>query len=188
MSNNTPEVSSTHMLKPEKRVTGYIIGTLSLVPFLGLVFGIGAIVVGFNDKRKLPIVLGILSFVVTFGTGFYLYMTLSSDDQTLISPQQQVATANLQQDAALAELYKQQHHRYPTSMSDLETVSNGKPVHDTDPWNGPIVYDVSYDGQSYVLRSAGPSGFVDDGDDLQVSYPANLTADDMKQFHGGFRQ
>lgn len=66
-------------------------------------------------------------------------------------------------DAAVVE-YHQQNGSYPTSVSDLSVTSEIA----TDPWGNEYRIEVSSDGTSYQIVSAGIDGSFDTPDDLRL--------------------
>ncbi len=158
--------------------TSRLMGILSFIPLIGLLFGILAIIFGIVAKRDINkglysskdntangIVLGsfgILLTVVLYGSMYYFDFIAKKGP--FEQGKNDVTTQVLTQDAGLLELYKNKTGKYPASLEDLKTA--GYQVYPSDYWMNPLYYRISADRLSYELRSLGTDGTYGTGDDI----------------------
>jgi hypothetical protein len=159
-------------------ITSLILGLVSFIPLVGVLLGILAIVFGFIGlsqikKNKLKgrvlaiagILLGIFGIIFTillYSSLFYFGFVAENGpfSELKVNTSQQILT----QDAGAIELYKQKYGQYPESLE--EATNAGYTIFGSDHYLKPFYYEVSLDGQSYELKSAGPDKEFGTADDI----------------------
>ena len=151
----------------------FIPAITSLIPFIGIPFGISALLWGISDWKiggKKAVIISLFGFLSTILTVWYFYSTIGS---LASSPSVDKVRANYSQTSMsflirYIEYYKIGHGRYPNSLSDLKekditfkepafidpaTTAIGVPFGGVE--EKQFYYEVGKDGNSYVLFSVG---------------------------------
>ena len=159
-------------------IASLVLGIISFIPLIGLLLGLLAIIFGIISlvqikKRKLSgkglaitgIVLGVLGMLFTvFIYGSLYYLVFVAEDGPFLEGKIMASKQILTQDAGLIELYKQKYGRYPSSLE--EAIEKEYTIFGSDHFLKPFYYNVSEDGQSYVLKSAGSDKEYNTEDDI----------------------
>jgi hypothetical protein len=149
---------------------GFVLGGLSFIPLIGVLFGIGAIVLGLASSRKgakvvaLLGALGIAFTIVLYGSLFYFGFVQRGGVYDGLRAQltQRIVTDTV----PMVEMYRIQHDRYPETLDELQA---GRPANQpafvTDGAGKPLYYErVGED--HYYLRGVGPDGQAFTADDV----------------------
>lgn len=156
-------------------IVSFILGIVSFFPFIGVLLGIIAIILGaislsqikkagLGGQRlaKSGIILGILGIVFTIlviSSFFYVGFVYKSEGQ--VKGSKMILT----QDAGLLELYKKKYGKYPKTLDEAR--KEGSHVIGAAPYLlKSFYYKVSEDGQAYELRSLGLDGKYGTRDDI----------------------
>lgn len=153
-----------------KSVAGWIFGGLSFIPLIGVLFGIIAIIIGAIKKIKGQIFLGIagiLFTVILYGGLFYFGFVAKTGVYADLKVN--LASQLINTDAGQIVLYKNQHGKLPTKLSDLGTPSQTNMFFTTDPWDTELSYTPKNDG-TFELRSAGPDKILNTADDVVQTF------------------
>ena len=185
-------MKTSENIVPRKKISRlvYIPAIISLLPIIGIPFGVSAILWGLSDWK-----IGGKKVVSLTGIGLFFSLLLvivsySFYNQLLKSPavvdvKVSYSQAGLVYLVRYLEFYKQGHGHYPSSLIDLREGDNTSLTSRTltDPFSyagalstgapeeQPYYYLVSEDGNSYDLFSVGPDGIPYTQDDV---YPIIL--------------
>ncbi len=168
----------------------YIPAIISLLPIIGVPFGISALLWGLSDWKnggKKAVNLTVIGFVISL---LSVIVVFSIYDQILKSPAKVDIKINYSQAGLIhivryLEFYNMGHGYYPNSLMDLreegdtslsiramtDPFSYEGLVSTGDPEEQPFYYLVSEDGNSYDLFSIGPDRMPFTRDDV---YPVIL--------------
>lgn len=162
----------------------YVIGGMSFIPLIGVVFGIIMIIWGFvakNTKLKLVGLAGIMMTVILYGA--LAYMGFVQEDGVYDELRANMAKTQLTSAVQAIEFYKVQNGVYPDSLQTLQTSL---------PENAMVfLYDsaqVSMDemtfyyykrinDHSYHIRSYGRDGIINTQDDVLPAAIENVGLD-----------
>lgn len=154
---------------------GYVIGGMSFIPLIGVLFGIIAIIWGFATKHtKLKIVgaCGIASTVILYGVlGYFGFVQEGGAYDELRG---ELTRTQLTSAVQAIEFYKIQNGHYPES---LEVLQKSLPensmvlLNDAAQVNtaGKLYYYKLIDEGSYHIRSYGRDGVINTADDILPS-------------------
>ena len=158
--------------------TSLVLGLVAFIPLVGVLLGILAIIFGIIALRQVKkeglmgkglsiagIILGIMGIIFTillYGSLFYFGFVAENGpfSELKINTSRQILT----QDAGAIELYKQKYGKYPSTFE--EAINVGYTIFGSDHFLKPFYYNVSLDGQSYELKSAGPDKEFGTEDDI----------------------
>jgi hypothetical protein len=164
MENSDPQAT-----KP-KSVAGWILGGLSFIPLIGVLFGIIAIIIGAKKKIKGQIFLGIAGILFTVALYSSLsYFGFAAKTGVFADLKVKLASQVINTDAGQIALYKNQHGKLPEKFSDVETPSQTNMFFTSDPWGTKIKYTPKSDG-TFELRSAGPDKVFNTSDDISQTF------------------
>jgi len=168
----------------------YVPAIASLIPFIGIPFGISAVLWGISDWKiggKKAVILACIGFLVTFSIGLYFYFGVDQFKKSSFFTETKVrySQAGLAHLMRYIEYYKLGHGYYPTSLAEVKEQDNyymtTKTFSDPFTYSGifftvnqgeqPFFYAVSTDGNSYELFSVGPDKIPHTQDDI---YPVVL--------------
>lgn len=194
--NSRKESFMDHMIKAEEgrfreKISWFVFipAIASLIPFIGIPFGISALLWGISDWKiggNKAVALASLGFLLTVLFGLNIYATINN---FFSSPVADNVKANYSQNSLSflirsIEYYKIGHGHYPNSLDDLkEKDITFKETAFIDPATTIIgvptgrakerqfYYKVSDDGKSYVLFSVGADKIAFTNDDI---YPVIL--------------
>ncbi len=154
----------------------FVIGFLSLVPFLGIICGLLSLSFGVEKFRQggwKLILLAFLGFGVTSATVFFYFQNMSKNQSGTADLLRQNTERDLTRLVAQLEIYKAAHAgSYPAALTDLPAVNGGLHIYDFlavqgDAKQPPLyVYQVQPDGQTYYLFSKGWDGLPYTADDV----------------------
>lgn len=160
---------------------GYVIGGMSFIPLLGVIFGIVAIVWGFksrNSKLKYIGSAGILFTVIIYSSlGYFSFVQEGGIYDDLRST---MAKTQLTGAVQAIEFYKVQNGQYPT---DLKTLQSSLPensmvfLHDAAQVNiseSKFYYYKLINENTYHIRSFGRDGIINTTDDIFPSAIENI--------------
>ncbi|GHA36484.1 hypothetical protein ACFFLZ_22855 [Photobacterium aphoticum] len=160
---------------------GFVIGGMSFIPLIGVLFGIVAIIWGFNVKsKKLKVVglCGITSTFVLYGTlGYFGFVQEGGVYDDLRS---ELVKVQLTSSVQAVELYKVQNGAYPTSLEVLQkSLPEGSLVDLNDAAlvsisGEKLYYYIVIDENHYHIRSHGRDGIINTLDDILPSPIENL--------------
>jgi hypothetical protein len=168
-SSRPPEVLQSR--KPLSRLP-YAIAAASFIPFVGVLFGTIAIILGTARRMWGAVGLGV------FGLLFNLivYFGLFHNGGIYGKMRAMLAVEALKSAVKDIEVYKQQHGRYPALLSEVEPPNDKKRLNnfidpvihtkDSAGLNGRFYYHLDPSGKFYLLRSVGPDGIPFTGDDI----------------------
>ncbi|CAM3362505.1 type II secretion system protein GspG [Shewanella violacea] len=152
---------------------GYVIGGMSFIPLIGVLFGIIAIIWGFkakNSKLKYVGSAGILFTVILYGSlGYFGFV---QEDGIYDELRATMAKTQLTGAVQAIEFYKVQNGQYPDS---LETLQKSQPensmvfLHDSTQVNIDeikLYYYKVINENSYHIRSYGRDGLINTRDDI----------------------
>ena len=154
----------------------YVLGGASFIPFLGLPFGIAAIIAGLVRRAWILFVLGLgglLLNVMLCGSLFYFGLLKHGGAYDKV--REQMAVTLLNNTVKEVEFYKLVHGHYPVDLSELRRKENPRePLFIIDPAtvqrpgskDGYFFYELAPDGQGYFLRGLGADGVPFTDDDL----------------------
>ena len=176
----------------------YIPAIASLIPIIGIPFGVSAILWGISDWKiggKKAVILACIGLLLTFSVGFYFYFSFDwfKNSSYLVETKVRYSQAGLAHLIRYIEYYQLGHGHYPTSLTDVKEQDNSYMTDKTfsDPftysgviWTGsqgeqPFYYAVGTDGNSYELFSVGPDRTPNTQDDI---YP--VVSDEYKSVLG----
>jgi hypothetical protein len=159
-------------------VISLVLGFISFFPGIGLFIGIVGVllgIIGLLDVKQKSLrgkkfaiagivlsILGIGLTVVLYASLFYFGFVAKSGP--FDEPKKQMSEYILTQNTGYLELYKKKHGRYPESLEELQKTN--QMIFTTDHYLKPFFYQVSSDGQSYILKSLGPDGVLNTPDDI----------------------
>ncbi|HEY5038815.1 MAG TPA: DUF255 domain-containing protein [bacterium] len=153
----------------------YLIGFLSLVPFVGVMAALISIILGLIKIRQGGWKLFLLAFLgmgVTGGAGYYYYYEMFVTREGIMGQAwEKITVDGLTQTVKNIEFYKMEHGQYPKALTDLPSDAK-KNIYDMEAMHGNLhdlklfLYDVQLDGQTYYLFSRGPDGEAFTADDL----------------------
>ncbi len=166
----------------------YIPAILSIIPVIGIPFGISALLWGISDWKiggKKAVTVAILGFLSSLLFGWYVYSMVDTvlTSASYIETKTEVTKASLAYVMRYIEYYKLGHGHYPNSLDELREIDfkfAERAFIDgfTTPWIIPrlsggqqFFYEVQEDGNSYDLFSAGPDKIYHTQDDI---YPVVL--------------
>ncbi len=165
-----PAVSSKGLSWPY-----YLLGVSALIPYLGVLTGIAAFILGIlNFKRGgwILLILALLGFAVTGGVSYFAYYQMfvnrSGTMGTIWVKATQDQLTLLVKDI---EFYKLSNGHYPAALSDLPADAK-KRTFDIMAMNGDfknikyVNYVLMPDGQTYYLFSSGADGTSFTADDI----------------------
>ncbi|MCG8337936.1 MAG: type II secretion system protein G [Proteobacteria bacterium] len=148
----------------------YVLGALSFIPMVGVIFGIIVIVLGVTKRRiggiKL-ILIGVLGILFTVGLyGKLYYEGFVKKEGVYVELRGKLVQSNLNNLVKHIEYYKIQNSKYPDSLFDLAPNENGQSseailIYDTmsNPGIGkelPLFhYELINGGSNYYLFSSG---------------------------------
>ncbi len=158
------------LVSKPKSVAGWVFGGLSFIPLLGVLFGIIAIIIGAVKKIKGPIfigIAGILFSVILYGGLFYFGFVAKTGIYADLRVKLTSQIINI--DAGKIALYKSQHGKLPTKLSDLYAPSQTNLFYTTDPWATELSYTPKSNG-TFELRSAGPDKIINTEDDIMQAF------------------
>jgi hypothetical protein len=171
----------------------YVIGFFSFIPFLGVIFGMVAIVLGSLKPKtggwKL-MSLGVSGILCTALLSFLIHQYLFDEtSERLKGLQQQMAQGYMRQVVSMLEFYKQVHGTYPDKLDDLDGPKRLFTGHYllTDKSLGSKSRDLYFyqklpNGGGYYLLGRGPDGLPFTADDV---FP-DLSSEE--QDHTGFHK
>jgi len=167
----------------------FIPSILSIIPFIGIPFGISAFLWGISEwksgGKKIAIIAG-LGFMSTILFGLYSYIKIESafNSSVINEMKTKYAKSSLSYLVRFIEYYKLGHGHYPNSFDDLQEKDitykkSGFIDPFTSSWVMPLgrpeeknyFYEVRENGNSYVLFSVGPDKIPNTEDDI---YPTIL--------------
>ncbi|CCN72902.1 conserved hypothetical protein [Vibrio nigripulchritudo SFn118] len=166
--------------KKEAGCLGYVIGGMSFIPLIGVLFGIIAILWGFAIKHtKLKIIgaCGIAFTVILYSAlGYFSFVQEGGVYDDLRG---ELTKTQLTSAVQAIEFYKVQNERYPES---LEVLQKSLPensmvfLHDAAQVNtqGKLYYYKLIDESSYHIRSYGRDGVLNTLDDILPSPIENV--------------
>ena len=162
-------------------IAGLVVGILSFIPFVGLLLGIIAIIlgwIGFNQIKnkqykgqglaKAGIILGILGILFTNILGFCIghYMREFTKSEYYNKMAIKSTPQEMSMVAGSLELYKKKYGKYPRVLA--EATKEGFTFPDRDLYQRFWYYEVSPDGLAYELRSLGRDGIYGSSDNIQM--------------------
>ena len=153
-----------------KSALGWVFGGLSFIPAIGVFFGVITIIIGAKRKIRGQIFLGIagiLFTIIMYGSLYYFAVVAKTGPY--VDLKIKIASQIVNTDAGKILLYKNQHGKLPTKLSDLGTPSETNFFSTTDPWMTEISYTAKNDG-TFELRSAGPDKVLDTADDIAQTF------------------
>ena len=167
----------THAAPQAKiHTAAYVLAAVSLIPLIGLLFGIAALVLSILGWRKrgakivaLIASLGMLCTIVLYGALFYFGFVQRGG--VYDEMRRQLAVNTLSTLVSEIEFYRLQHGAYPESLEQLQKSQPNKPILIIDPTGTPFgqprlfYYERSGDAH-YYLRSVGNDGEPFTGDDI----------------------
>ncbi|MFL6213684.1 MAG: type II secretion system protein GspG [Blastocatellia bacterium] len=144
--------------------------------------------------KRTAIISAVVVLLATTAVVTWLALTHQSPEQRRQTARGEMARRELNLMAEALERFRSDVGRYPTSAENLHGLIHRpaafKPTDDArvnqwlgpyldslpevDPWGNDYVYEVTDDGQSFLLYSHGPSGESGSGSQFQVSSPTNL--------------
>lgn len=157
------EASSTSPVV-QKTVAGWVLGILSFIPLIGVVFGIIAIVIGSIKHRKGPIILGsagILFTALIYGAIFYFGFVANKGVYADLKSRLTIQVMG--NDAGQILIYKNKYGNLPERLSDVSKSENM--IFGVDPWNIEMLYTKKSE-EVFELRSAGPDKVMQTEDDI----------------------
>ena len=168
----------------------YVPAIASLIPFIGIPFGISATLWGISDWKiggKKAVFLSCAGFLVTFFIGLYFYFGVDQfkNSSSFTETKVRYSQAGLAHLVRYIEYYKLGHGYYPNSLTELKEQDNyymtPKTFSDPFTYSGvfytvnqgeqPFFYTASVDENSYELFSVGPDKVPHTQDDI---YPVVL--------------
>lgn len=168
----------------------YIPAIASLIPIIGIPFGVSAILWGISDWKiggKKAVMLACVGLLLTLSVGLYFYFSFGwfENSSYFVETKVRYSQFGLAHLMRYIEYYKLGHGHYPTSLTEVKEQDNSYMTDKTfsDPfsysgifWTGskgeqPFYYAVSADGNSYELFSVGPDKIPHTQDDI---YPMVL--------------
>ncbi len=167
------------MSDPAKRLAGlpFVIGGLSFIPLLGVLFGLVAVIWGLTTRKlggkKLALVgaLGIVFTVVIYGSLFYFGFVQRGGVYDELRAK--LAKTTLNSVVQAVEFYKLQHGNYPASLDELRSsLPKDSAIFIYDPTivgRGDAPREFYYervDAEHYFLRGVGPDGQPFTADDI----------------------
>lgn len=176
----------TPIRKSGLAIASLVLGIISLLPMIGLLFAILAIIFGLIAKSKIKkglrsgnglattgVVLGLLGIIIT---GYLLYSSVKSFiNYYPDSKMSDQALSIMNADAEIIMKYKDKYGKFPASLTDLSTsdLPDATSFIKNDPWGTPISYGPSRLGNDYFeLRSAGPDKKFNNSNDIAMSRPS----------------
>ncbi len=162
----------------------YVIGGMSFIPLIGVLFGIITIIWGFvakNTKLKLVGSAGILLTVVLYGT--IGYMGFVQEDGVYDELRVTMAKTQLTSAVQAIELYKVQNGEYPDSLQTLQkSLPENSMVFLFDTAQVSLdemkyYYYKVINKNSYHIRSYGRDGIINTQDDVLPSAIENIGLD-----------
>jgi len=166
--------------KKEAGCLGYVIGGISFIPLIGVLFGIIAIVWGFTIKHtKLKIVgaCGIAFTVILYSAlGYFGFVQEGGVYDDLRG---ELTKTQLTSAVQAIEFYKAQNGRYPESLEVLQkSLPENSMVFLRDAaqinTEGNLYYYKLIDESSYHIRSYGRDGVINTADDILPSPIENV--------------
>ncbi|MBY6196853.1 hypothetical protein [Vibrio hangzhouensis] len=152
---------------------GFVVGGMSFIPLIGVLFGIVAVIWGFKAKSTKLKVIGFAGIAFTFilyGTlGYFGFVQKGGVYDDLRS---QLVKVQLTNSVQAIELYKVQHGRYPASLEVLQkSLPEGSLVSLYDAAQISISGEKWYfytviDENHYHIRSYGRDGLIATEDDI----------------------
>ncbi|WP_054963617.1 hypothetical protein [Vibrio bivalvicida] len=152
---------------------GFVIGGMSFIPLIGVVFGIVAIIWGFNAKNtklKLVGLCGISFTFILYGT--LAYMGFVQKGGVYDDLRSELVKVQLTSAVQAIELYKVQNGVYPASLEVLQnSLPQGSLVSLNDAAQVSIseeklYYYIVIDENHYHIRSYGRDGVINTLDDI----------------------
>src|ERR1700722_2798253 len=113
--------------RPKLGALPYVVGGLSFIPLIGLIFGCLSILWGLLTRKaggkRLALIgaLGIASSALLYGGLFYFGFVQRGGIYDHL--RQQLAQSSLNSLVPLVEFYKIQHGKYPSSLKELQVSS-----------------------------------------------------------------
>ena len=164
------KTTASNQSTPNEVVAAYVLGGISFIPLIGVLFGVAAIIIGAIKKTKGPIILGccgILVTIILYGSLFYFGFVAKTGPFADLKKQLTSQIINDTKTRVLA--YKATHNNaLPNSLQDLGQPTQQNPVFTFDAWNNQLVYVVNPDG-SFTITSNGPDGIPNTADDISVT-------------------
>ncbi|MDE1348329.1 MULTISPECIES: hypothetical protein [Vibrio] len=152
---------------------GFVIGGMSFIPLIGVVFGIVAIIWGFkakSTKLKLVGLCGISFTFILYGT--LAYLGFVQEGGVYDDLRSELVKVQLTSAVQAIELYKVQNGVYPTSLEVLQnSLPQGSLVSLNDAAQVSVTGDTQYyyvviDENHYHIRSYGRDGVINTLDDI----------------------
>jgi hypothetical protein len=179
VSDPTPQPSSGS--KNDLAWLGYVLGGLSFIPCLGVLFGLAAIIFGALRQMRAVIILGVCGIVFTVLIyGALFYFAFFQRGGVYDGLRRQMAVSMLNSEVKEIEFYKVQHGAYPQKLDDLLPQMKNSFGSIDDPTamerGGKVkefYYQLDPSGKFYYLRSVGPDGIPFTDDDILPSLPAS---------------
>lgn len=163
----------TEQPKESTGCLGYVVGGMSFIPLIGILFGIIAIIWGFiakNSKLKYVGAAGILFTVLLYGS--LGYMGLVQEDGVYDELRTTMAKTQLTSAVQAIEFYKVQNGAYPETLEILQkSLSENSMVFLNDATQVnmdevKLYYYKVIDDNSYHIRSYGRDGVINTEDDI----------------------
>ncbi len=163
----------------------FIIGGLSFIPLIGIIFGILAIVWGIKTEkvggRKLIIIGSIGCWMTVAAYALLLFFDVMKPGGMYGDMRSQSAQKNLQEIVKIVEFYKTQNGSYPRSLETLvanldqkgQKIINDPTTIGQKEGSKTFYYELTDGGNGYYLFSVGPDGTPFTGDDLQPAIEIN---------------
>jgi hypothetical protein len=161
-------------------IASLVLGIVSFIPLVGVLLGILAIIFGIVSFSKIKkenlggrgfaiagIILGILGLLISvlvYGVLFFMLFNSDKMGGAFNEPRIELTKQIMIGDAGMLELYKKAKGSYPETLSQLEDFNYT--YYPTDHFLTEFEYNVSSDGQSFTLKSAGPDKMFDTADDI----------------------
>ncbi|MBR9703770.1 DUF4190 domain-containing protein [Candidatus Pacearchaeota archaeon] len=159
-------------------IASLILGLVSFIPLVGALLGTIAFILGtvalFQIKKSriggrgfaiAGIILGfvgVLFTVLLYGSLFYFGFV--AENGPFKESKIELSKMILTQNAGQLELYKKKYGNYPPTLEEMNEARYT--VYLSDHFIKPFFYEVSEDGQSYVLKSVGPDKEIGTSDDI----------------------
>lgn len=152
---------------------GFIVGGMSFIPLVGVLFGIIAIIWGSVVKSTKLVVVGVCGVLFTFILyGFLGYFGFVEEGGTYDELRSELAKVQLDSLVQAIEVYKVQNGAYPRNLSLLnESLPEGSlvsiidPTQVSKPEGNYFHYDL-IDENRYHVRALGRDGILDTVDDV----------------------